>query len=159
MAWVRLEDDFAIHPKIVGLSDGAFRLHVTSICYANRFLTDGRIPAAVISQLVRGHSRSLAKELVSARVWDTTRDGYLIHDYATYQPSRADVLTKRALRAQAGRMGGLANAQAKARALAIAEAQANELPRSRPRTQGSIEPVPQEDDTLGLRGVLKRMPR
>ena len=46
MSWVRIEDRFALHPKVVGLSDGAFRLYVSGLCYANLYHTDGRISHA-----------------------------------------------------------------------------------------------------------------
>jgi hypothetical protein len=41
MSWVRLDDSFPEHPKVIALTDAAFRAHVRGLCYAGRFLTDG----------------------------------------------------------------------------------------------------------------------
>jgi hypothetical protein len=73
MTWARLEDNFAEHPKVIGLSDAAFRLHVTAICYASRYQTDGEITPAAF-RAVNGKPK-LAAELVEALLWDTTDRG------------------------------------------------------------------------------------
>lgn len=160
MAWVRLEDDFALNPKIVALSDGAFRLYVVTLCYANRFLTDGYVPEPVLSQLIRGATKRITKELLASGVWTVTRGGYRIHDYEQYQPLRADVLARRADRARAGRAGGLAKAKADAIANAKANATAEAMPRPRPRTQASLEASTRtnEENGMDFRGILKRIP-
>jgi hypothetical protein len=38
---------------------------------------------------------SLPASLVAAGIWETADDGYLIHDYLHYQPSKADVQERR----------------------------------------------------------------
>jgi hypothetical protein len=53
MTWVRLDDQFPDHPKVVNLSDRAFRLHVWGICYSARFLTDGLIQRDAIPEKYR----------------------------------------------------------------------------------------------------------
>jgi hypothetical protein len=101
MTWARFDDGFADHPKIVGLSDAAFRLHVTAICYVARHKTDGRVPkSAPFIRLAR------AKELLQARVWEDTEPAhYTIHDYLSYNPSASDLLSKSEARAMAGAKG------------------------------------------------------
>jgi hypothetical protein len=37
----------------------------------------------------------LSAELVKARIWTATDEGFLIHDYLDYQPSRAETLERR----------------------------------------------------------------
>lgn len=91
MAWVRMDDQFADHPKVVGLSDAAFRLHITGICYAARQETDGVIPRAAAFV-----NRKRAMELVGAGVWHEHTAGYLIHDFLDYNPSAASLREKRA---------------------------------------------------------------
>ena len=49
MAWVRIHDDAMSHPKIVGLSDKAFRLWIWGLSYAQRHLTDGCVTADAMS--------------------------------------------------------------------------------------------------------------
>ncbi len=45
MPWLKIDDGFAEHRKIVGLNDRAFRLHVVALVYCARNLTDGHLTA------------------------------------------------------------------------------------------------------------------
>lgn len=45
MPFLNLDDNFADHPKVDPLSDGAFRLHVAGMLYAAKHKTNGFIPA------------------------------------------------------------------------------------------------------------------
>jgi len=90
MPWIRFEDNFPEHPKVLALSDGAFRLHVRAIGYAARHLTDGHVSSAALRSMTR--RPALPAELVAAGIWELNGDdGYKVHDYLHYQPSRADV--------------------------------------------------------------------
>ena len=42
MTWVRLDDAATLHPKLLVLSDGAFRLWINGLALANRTATDGQ---------------------------------------------------------------------------------------------------------------------
>lgn len=107
MTWVKLDDAFGDHPKILGLSDSAFRLHVLSLCYSARYLTDGNVPTA----FVRGHGED-ADELWRAGLWFDNGDGYEIHDYLAYNPSREDVRHERErVSARVARFRGRTNPQ------------------------------------------------
>lgn len=92
MTWVQIDDAMADHPKIVGLSHGAFRIQIEGLCYANRNLSDGFVPFLAAHR----HGKRYATELVNAGVWDPAEGGYAIHDYADYQPSKEEVLERRA---------------------------------------------------------------
>lgn len=116
MTWARLDDSFPEHPKVAAISDKAFRLHVTGICYAARNLTDGQILKAVLPMLAG--TRKLATELTEAGLWESTPAGWTIHDYLDYNPSRADLEERRGKRQAAGREGGKASGQARGQALA-----------------------------------------
>lgn len=91
MTWVQIDDGMPEHPKILRLSDRAFRLQVEGLCYSNRNLTDGFVP----SQVAHRSGRKSALELVAAGCWDEADGGYQIHDFDEYQPSRAEVLKRR----------------------------------------------------------------
>lgn len=93
MSWAKLDDAFPDHPKVIGLSADAFRLHVTAICYAARFETDGAIPAGGLPRI--GGTTASVDELVDAGLWDRTPRGWQIHDYLQYNPSRAERQTMR----------------------------------------------------------------
>lgn len=130
MTWVRIDDGFSEHPKVLGLSDAAFRLHVHALCYVARALTDGRIPRV---WLTGGKSRKVPKavtELVDARVWDESGEDFHVHDYLSYQPSRDEVEERRAAksraRADAGRQGGIRSGEARREANEAKEVEANE---------------------------------
>ena len=54
MTWARFESDAPSHPKIVGIGIDGWGLFSASICYANRHLTDGFIPARALSAVFPG---------------------------------------------------------------------------------------------------------
>jgi hypothetical protein len=95
LSWVRVDDQFPDHPKLMRLGKdrlAGMGLWVVGLCYCARFLTDGYIPAMALPW----GSRRIATLLVSVGLWDVEGDGYRIHDYHEYQPTKAAVLEKRA---------------------------------------------------------------
>ena len=105
--WVKLDDDFVDHPKIVAVGPLAGWLFVAGLCYANRLLTDGFIPENQIirllpkaSGLTRGVTKQLATKLCRVGLWKSTEvrhvKGYRVHDFFDYQPSKKQVLLERA---------------------------------------------------------------
>lgn len=132
MTWLKIDDGFAEHPKMDGLSDRSFRLHVAALCYSARNLTDGllspkaiRVLAAIVN--ATRINRNL-DELVDAQIWIDNGDGsYSIYAYLEHNPPAEEVKKKRAeiseKRRDAGRKGaearwnkpsGMANAMASA---------------------------------------------
>lgn len=107
MTWARLDDGFGEHPKVVGLSDAAYRLHVNAICYSARNLTDGVVPVGALRSL--GKTGKSVTELTTCGLWEPGDGGYLIHDYLDYNPSREQVERERKVvseaRSAAGRKG------------------------------------------------------
>ena len=96
MAWVKLDDTFVEHPKVLAAGPLAAWLHVCAISYCNRNLTDGLVPKAVASRLadVSGPAKHIAS-LVREGLWIEQDHEYLLHDYLEYQPSRAQVEAER----------------------------------------------------------------
>lgn len=94
MGWVRLDDLFPDHPKVIGLSDEAFRVFVTSLCYCNRYLTDGLIPQLAAERFTR-NIVDVAKELTDCSLWERDLDGWRIRSYTEYQPTKDKVERKR----------------------------------------------------------------
>lgn len=107
MTWVKVDDTFPDHPRVIGLTDGAFRAHVTALCWAARHLTDGSIPSSALRVI---GDRKHAQELQTAGLWSKTDHGWAIRDYLDYNPSREEVEDKRNKRREAGRIGGLKKA-------------------------------------------------
>jgi uncharacterized phage protein (TIGR02220 family) len=117
MAWVRTDDNAPNHPKFFRAGVAAFGFDFAGICYCNRNLTDGFIPASDLPLVFPGVTMraalGLATKLVEVGRWqkDDEREGYQIHDYLHYQPCRERVIADRAI-AKAGRIaGGLARAK------------------------------------------------
>ena len=92
MTWIKIDDTLPNNPKILPLSDGAFRLYIEALCYCNQYLTDGFLTDAVLSRLDPHSNR---KELVDACLWIECLDGMQINDYTEHQTSKADVEEKR----------------------------------------------------------------
>jgi len=91
MAWVRIHDGAMTHPKIIGLSDKAFRLWIWGLSYSQQHLTNGLIPVVAIpARVVRA-----TKDLVVAQLWDHGANCYQVHDYLDWNDSKADVVKKR----------------------------------------------------------------
>lgn len=174
MAWVRIDDSFASHPKVVAAGPLAMAMQVAALCYCNRELTDGFVPRAVARTLLdwqieredgrlfdvgvtcgmQGDDVSCSwviDVLVEAGMWEVVDGGYLIHDYLEYQPSRAQVESERASlsekRAAAGRLGGLTT-QSKRQAT-LKQTASNDLskPEANAEQKGSPKPVPNPTST------------
>ncbi len=114
MPWVRFDDQFPIHRKVDGLSDAAYRLHTSAIFWSARNLTDGFLPRGDLDGVtarVRTPAR-FAAECVKRGTWHDSREpctsqkcpapvdggypqGWVIHDYWDYQPSKEQVLRER----------------------------------------------------------------
>lgn len=98
--------DFFDHPRTLSVSEAA-QMHVLRLWgYCSRYLTDGRVPAAML----RSRGEEVAAELLEAGwVEDRGDDGYWCHDYLRHQPSREQVnervKAKAARQAAGGRLG------------------------------------------------------
>lgn len=85
MAW--LDDRVWCHPKVVGLSDRAFRVHVCGIAYSSGFSTAGVLTSA--QQGLVGATARQRAELIGAGLWDELEQGsVLIHDWDEHNGKR-----------------------------------------------------------------------
>jgi hypothetical protein len=111
MTWANFDDQFPKHPKVIGLSDAAFRLHTSGICYCNQFLTDGLIAAEMVPLLVPRYRRKSLEELL-VQLWVPRGADYEIHDYLQWNRSRSQVISDRERlhkkRSEAGKKGAAA---------------------------------------------------
>jgi hypothetical protein len=113
MSWVRLDDQFADHPKVAGLSNDAFCLHVTAMCWTAKQQTDGKLPSRLLSRLAWRcqDPATAAAELQAAGVWDKTPEGWEIHDFLVYNPTKEQAAELAAKRSEAGKAGATARWQ------------------------------------------------
>ena len=88
MSWIRLDDNFPDHPKVLTLSDKAFRTYISGLCYSSRYLTDGFLSDAVLTRLDGVES---AEELEGMGLWRRAANGWEIASYAEYQSSKEQV--------------------------------------------------------------------
>jgi hypothetical protein len=101
MTWVRIDDQFPDHPKVIQAGPMASWLYVCGLAYANRYLTDGFIPDRQAVRLVdTDDSEPLVRRLVDTGLWERVEGGYQIHDYLEYQPSSEKVKAERAASAE-----------------------------------------------------------
>lgn len=96
MPWVKLDDRFPSHRKISLLSDRAFRLYVSALCWSSENLTEGLIRDRELSVVARIRGlKGAARELEEAQLWDRVDGGWQIHDFLEYNPDRAKVKAER----------------------------------------------------------------
>ena len=106
MSWVKLDDGFPDHPKVIGLSVPARWGFVAGLCYCASYLTDGLIPERKARELAgRG-----VKELVACGLWEQVDKGYEVHDYLDYNPSRNEVTEHRQTVSEARSKAGIKGA-------------------------------------------------
>lgn len=147
MTWVKLDDRFTEHGKVLEAGPLAGWLWVSSIAWSNREGTDGRIPRAIVSRLASFEGigvytgnysgqdadvHDLAAVLVNVGLWEEVEGGFYIHDYSDYQLTTDELAKRREQKSAAGRAGGEASAQARASAPAQAKGSAGAQAESNP---------------------------
>lgn len=113
MVWVRFEDGYPRNRKVAALSDAAFRLDVSAICWSNSTGADGRILPHELQEIRAKATSRHAAELVANGRWhvagtacphDTcppsTGDGWVIHDIWEQQKPAAVVDEEKKARAE-----------------------------------------------------------
>lgn len=101
MTWLKIDDAFGGHPKVLLAGNEAVGLWVRCASWSSAHMTDGFVPEAVV--LMYG-SKRLAQKLVAARLFEPRSmdadgsPGYLVHDFLLYNPSRNEVESERARR-------------------------------------------------------------
>jgi hypothetical protein len=105
--WANLDDQFPKHPKVIGLSDAAFRLQVSGICYCAQYRTNGLIPAEVVPLLVIRFKPAALNELTSRGLWVPLLDdgAYEVHDFLQWNRSREEIESERERKSKAGKKG------------------------------------------------------
>lgn len=99
MPWTRLDDGFFAHPKILPLSDAAFRLYVSGLNWSVARSTDGVIPDIALALALPMDSPRVrlkaAAELEAAGLWIRNETAWHVHDFADYQETKEEVAAKR----------------------------------------------------------------
>ncbi len=95
MAWGRLDDSFDAHRKVRRAGHEATGVHARALAYCAGALTDGHLDPEWLLERVGRKAEKIGEVLVVAGLWEPNSDGYVIHDYLDYNPSREEVETKR----------------------------------------------------------------
>jgi hypothetical protein len=120
MAWVKIDDAFSEHPKILRAGPIATVLYVRALCYCNRNLTDGFLPSAVVEMMshdlepIAGgefQNFNIGDLMVECGLWEVQPGGWRVHDYLDYNPSKKQVVASRKQHESASRKGGLSRWQ------------------------------------------------
>lgn len=130
MTWFKVDDRFHDHRKVRQLGKdrtNAVGLWVLAGTWAAANLTDGFVPEDIACRFdPRG---TYAKRLVDVGLWEPAEQdgepGYVFHEWEHHQPTRADVLERRRVRAEAGRKGGLASGRTRSKTGSHREASAS----------------------------------
>lgn len=113
--WGKQDDGFYDHPKVRAMPrrvrNAACGLYWRAVSLSNRHLTDGHITDDDV-RLIDGRP-SEVDALVESGLWDRNGSGWLIHDFLDFNPSRAKVTEQRKVRAEAGRLGGMASGRSR----------------------------------------------
>ena len=97
MAWFRVDDQFGSNPKVMQIPraerKACLGLWLLAGVWSAQHLTDGVVPEYMLEEL--GTDVSQRDRLVTVGLWSETGDGIAFNDWEDYQPSRAEVMTKR----------------------------------------------------------------
>lgn len=85
MSWLRLDDTFDSHPKVVELSELERWRWVRVLLYCARGETDGAISAAALREL-----RAPVARLVAVGLLELEGSGYRVRSYLDFNPSHAE---------------------------------------------------------------------
>lgn len=97
MGWIKLDDGFYRHPKVVRAGRDGRDLFIAGLCWCSSQLTDGHIPAAMLPALsfdagVPVDEAAIAADrLVEVGLWEHEPEGWVVHDYVDHQRTREQV--------------------------------------------------------------------
>jgi hypothetical protein len=97
MPWFRVDDTLAFHAKVMVAGNAAIGLWTRAGAWSMQQLSDGFVPTHVARQL---GTKAEAQRLVNAGLWLAKDDGYLFHEWAERQPSRARIMANREANAE-----------------------------------------------------------
>ncbi|MBO0880330.1 MAG: hypothetical protein J2P17_08245 [Mycobacterium sp.] len=103
MAWFKVDDKLAFHPKTLAAGNAAIGLWIRAGSWSRAQQTNGHIPKTMIHPL--GGKPADAKRLVDCGLWETDQDGYQFHDWHDYQPTEEEEAAARANRSDRGALG------------------------------------------------------
>lgn len=99
MPWFKVDDKLHSHKKAARAGVAAMGLWTVAGSWCADQLSDGFVPDYIAERLAPGEATDLADKLVEAGLWVVDRhdgdDGWRFKDWADYQPTRDDVVSRR----------------------------------------------------------------
>lgn len=158
--YAKFDLGFAEHPKIIGLSNVAFRALVESVLYSRQHLTDGFIDARVVAGKGWGEA---VDELTSndpvKPSWQPVEGGFLIHGFADKQTTSGDIELMREQKRAAGKRSAEARKQQKMNTISTDRQQGVEhngnttSTEAQPETETETETLKSLSASKGLTGM------
>lgn len=93
MAWFKVDDQLAFHPKVLRAGNAAMGLWVRCGSYSAQFETDGWLDLDTVRAL-GGHKRDIDR-LVEVGLWHREDGGVRFHDWTEFQPTKAQLDSER----------------------------------------------------------------
>jgi hypothetical protein len=103
MTWAKVDDRLHDHPKVIDAGVEAMGLWVLALTHTMGQMTDGFVSTRVVERLAGRRGHKLAAKLVDVRLWEVADGGWIFHDFAAYQLTKAAVEAERAKKSAAGR--------------------------------------------------------
>lgn len=101
--WVAIDVGYFTHPKIRWVGTAGRNVHLASICYSGRYLTDGHLDPAAVREILResGARRPTVNRLVEAGLWLPSGDGhYDLNGFVEWNVTREEWETRTAMNAE-----------------------------------------------------------
>ena len=93
MAYALIDDQYHANPKLLAAGLEAHGLHARAVSYCACYLTDGLVPKAWAR--ANAPKRVLDKLVAHGLLYEHP-NAYEVHDYLSYNPTKEDVLKRRA---------------------------------------------------------------
>jgi hypothetical protein len=111
MPWAKVDDKLHAHPKAARAGLEALGLHLLAMSHVAAYETDGHVLARFPFEKAGEQGDGLAATLVESGLWELNGDGWMIHDWLKYNPSKREAKQLAKARAVAGKAGGKAKAK------------------------------------------------
>jgi hypothetical protein len=155
--WAKIALNLADNPKVIGLSDSAFRAFIEAILYSRQHLTDGFLDRRVVA---KRWGLDVAAELTSNDPanpsWLEVEGGFEIHHFCEYQTTSDDISEMKAKKSRAGKASVEARRKRKLNEQSTQVEQPVEQELNTSATQGQPE---SESETETDKGVVVKPTR
>ncbi len=146
MAWLKIDDQYFFNRKVLRAGKDARDLHLASMAHCAGQLSDGAIDRESLGLLgamaIVQDAEASAAKLVEVGLWDIDGEGWQIHDYLDYNPTRETVTTRRAEAKERMRgLRGLRSPDVRANKERT-ESEVQRLPSPSPSPSPSPDPIP-----------------